>query len=701
MLKTERKKILLLSLIVVCVMLLSIVSYVSNIKKNLLRSIKLMLNENAEENIDDFKKAIDDRIELLKCINIRSFDIEQNKYFNELEIINLNDLVDSKYYKELIKDKICIYKMGAYIRIMILKDNYVLSAKCTPSSFDSIFIEQDFNGYVASYFLDDSGEIILKNIGKKSLNLAYDHKDFLAVILGLNFKTRDETKKLINDLNHKKNGFCEFKYGDKNYVLNYKTVGINKWYLFSIVEKNILNMQAKNILLETKKLLFINLGAVILLTGYLLFVNRNYLLKIKLTGQKLNLLIENIPGGVITKLNNNNFDLIYVSDGFLNLINYSRDEIKNFFDDKYLKMIYLDDIDLLKKSLLEQVNKKNNFDISYRIKKKNGEIIWLAERGKLIDKYIYSVVLDITEQKNILDELKVSSEKYQLIAEESDSIIFEIDLKTGLAISNDNFKKMLGFDLPVNGFPENAIKQKLIYRDDIKVLYDLVKNINASKNFCELEFRIKNKAQEFIWINLFIKLIFSGQKLIRAVGKIKNINATKIKQEELKVSAEIDLLTGLYNKITSEKLIDKYLLSEGKNKINALFAIDIDNFKSVNDNFGHLAGDKVLVEIAQKLKNIFRGTDIIARFGGDEFIVFIKDIKNSDLIKQKAEKIIKDIKCDLGKNESCIISASVGIAIYPEAGTDFKNLYKNADDALYKVKENGKNSWLSFKAKKK
>ena len=88
------------------------------------------------------------------------------------------------------------------------------------------------------------------------MNLAYDHKDFLAVILGLNFKTGDEAKKLISDLNHKKNAFCEFKYGSKNYVLNYKTVGINKWYLFSIVEKNILNIQARNILLETKKLLF-------------------------------------------------------------------------------------------------------------------------------------------------------------------------------------------------------------------------------------------------------------------------------------------------------------------------------------------------------------------------------------------------------------------------------------------------------------
>ena len=699
--KDERKKILLLSLILLGVMFLSVLFYVSNIKKKLLYSLKIILDENAKENIDDLKRAIDDRIEFLKNIDVKNFDIEQNKYFDDLEIINRNGVGESEFYNELLKNKICIRKINYQIEIMLLKNNYVLCAKCNLKDLNNIFMEQDFNGYVANYFINNAGQIILKNIGNRSLNLAYEENNFLGIVLGLNFKTDNEAEKMICDLKNKKDGFCEFEYNSRNYVLSYKIVGINDWYLFSIVEKNILNAQEKNILLETKKLLFINLGTVVLFTAYLLFVNKKYLSEIKKTSEKLNLLMENIPGGVLTKLNNKYFDLIYISDGFLGLVDYSRDEIKSFFCDKYLNMIYSDDVDLLKKSISEHVKEKNNFGISYRIKKKNGKIIWVAERGKLIDKYIYSVVLDITEQKNILDELKVSNEKYKLIAEESDSIIFEINLKTGLAISQDNFKKMLGFDLAVNGFPENAIKKKLIYHEDIKVLYDLVKDINTSQDFYEIEFRIKNKSEKFIWLNLFIKLIFDRRKLVKAVGKIKNINDIKIKQEELKVSAEIDLLTGLYNKVTSEELIDKYLLSDGKNKISALFAIDLDNFKNVNDNLGHLKGDKVLVDVAQKLKNIFRKTDIIARFGGDEFIIFAKDIGSIDLIPKKAEKIIKDIKCEVDGNKTCVISASIGVAIYPEAGTDFKNLYKNADDVLYQAKKSGKNAWLLFKIKKK
>ena len=204
---------------------------------------------------------------------------------------------------------------------------------------------------------------------------------------------------------------------------------------------------------------------------------------------------------------------------------------------------------------------------------------------------------------------------------------------------------------------------------------------------------------------MFIKLIFDdradNKKLIKAVGKIKNINDLKREQEKLKVNAEIDLLTGLYNKITNQKLIDEYLSSEGKNKKSVLFAIDIDNFKGVNDNLGHLKGDKVLIDVANKLKKIFRKTDIIARFGGDEFMIFVKNIEDDNFIEVKAQEIIKNIKCEVENNKKCIISASVGVAIYPEAGIDFKNLYKNADDALYQAKKSGKDIWRLFKNKKK
>ena len=684
----------------------SVFDYVTNLDKKLIKSAKVFLNQNSNQTINDFKKKIDIKKKILKRKlenkSIKNLNIVPNEHFAKIETKSVNQVKNEKYYHELMENKSFISKTADKIIIMVLKDNLVLFGECDLKTFDGLF-DQELNGGIAKYFLDDTGEIILKNTTQ--INFDSEQNNFLAKIFDFEFKNQDDQKKMIADLKNKNDGFCEFKIGNENYFLNYKSVGINNWYLISIMEKDILEAQAKNILRDTKKLLLIDLSAVIFLMGYIIFVNKKYLFEIKRTGAKLNLLIENIPGGVLTRINNNDFDLVYISEGFLNLINYERDEIKNFFDDKYVNIIFLDDINLLKKNIVERTKEKNNFDVTYRLKKKNGQIIWIAERGKIIDKYIYSVVIDISERKNILDKLKISNEKYKLIAEESDSLIFEVDLKTGLAISDDNFNQMLGFDLPVNNFPENAINKKLIHEDDIKILYDLVKNLSAEKDFYEIEFRIKNKSHEFIWISLFIKLIFDdradNKKLIKAVGKIKNINDLKREQEKLKVNAEIDLLTGLYNKITNQKLIDEYLSSEGKNKKSVLFAIDIDNFKGVNDNLGHLKGDKVLIDVANKLKKIFRKTDIIARFGGDEFMIFVKNIEDDNFIEVKAQEIIKNIKCEVENNKKCIISASVGVAIYPEAGIDFKNLYKNADDALYQAKKSGKDIWRLFKNKKK
>ena len=192
----------------------------------------------------------------------------------------------------------------------------------------------------------------------------------MAKIFDFEFKNPDDQKQMIADLKNKNDGFFEFRFGNENYFLNYKSVGINNWYLISIMEKDILEAQAKNILHDTKKLLFIDLSAIIFLMGYIIFVNKKYLFEIKKTGEKLNLLIENIPGGVLRRINNKDFDLVYISDGFLNLLNYSRDEIKNFFDDKYVNIIFLDDINLLKKNIDGQTKEKNNFDVTYRLKKK-------------------------------------------------------------------------------------------------------------------------------------------------------------------------------------------------------------------------------------------------------------------------------------------------------------------------------------------
>ena len=167
------------------------------------------------------------------------------------------------------------------------------------------------------------------------------------------------------------------------------------------------------------------------------------------------------------------------------------------------------------------------------------------------------------------------------------------------------------------------------------------------------------------------------------------------KQEQLEVKADTDLLTGLNNKLATERKIKEYI-EKNPNSQSMMFVLDIDNFKKINDTMGHAFGDEVLRSLGKQIGVLFRATDIIGRAGGDEFIIFLKGIKDTESIKKEAKKVedfFKDFKA--GEYTKYSATASIGVAIFPKEGDSFENIYKAADKALYKAKERGKNQ-LAF-----
>ncbi|MGL4594994.1 MAG: diguanylate cyclase, partial [Thermoguttaceae bacterium] len=219
------------------------------------------------------------------------------------------------------------------------------------------------------------------------------------------------------------------------------------------------------------------------------------------------------------------------------------------------------------------------------------------------------------------------------------------------------------------------------------------------RNFNDVRLRILDSNGKYHWCN------FSGISLADIKGRpkrsivfVENIDEQVQKEQILANKAEKDQLTGLYNKSTTETLI-KATLTDRKNVsgVHGLMIIDADNFKQVNDRLGHQWGDDVLVDVSQKLKPIFRADDIVGRVGGDEFFVFMKNYGDTKLLQSKAEEICEAFRNTYNEGDvSVSISASVGIATYPEHGTDFESLYKNADTALYITKEKGKNCYTLF-----
>lgn len=169
--------------------------------------------------------------------------------------------------------------------------------------------------------------------------------------------------------------------------------------------------------------------------------------------------------------------------------------------------------------------------------------------------------------------------------------------------------------------------------------------------------------------------------------------------EKVKMEASTDYLTKLYNRFGLETEIRNYL-NINRDSISAFILIDLDNFKAVNDTFGHDKGDECLREVASILKNRFRSSDIIARLGGDEFVIFMKNIKNERIILSNISKLLKELRITYSDGENVVtISASIGIAYIPRDAVDFSGIYKKADEALYYVKNNNKNNYFIYNKK--
>ena len=182
------------------------------------------------------------------------------------------------------------------------------------------------------------------------------------------------------------------------------------------------------------------------------------------------------------------------------------------------------------------------------------------------------------------------------------------------------------------------------------------------------------------------------------IGLVSDVTERYLLRQELERRSRTDALTELLNKKTSEDLI-RLVLKESleAHTCCALLMIDVDNFKRINDSFGHAAGDRVLAAIGRVLRDSSRATDVAGRAGGDEFVMLLRDIPSPNIARRTAERIGEKVARIFADDPIAeYVSLSIGIAMFPEHGTDFDTLYRTADSALYHVKVNGKSGCQMF-----
>ncbi|MCC0764644.1 MULTISPECIES: sensor domain-containing diguanylate cyclase [unclassified Clostridioides] len=317
----------------------------------------------------------------------------------------------------------------------------------------------------------------------------------------------------------------------------------------------------------------------------------------------------------------------------------------------------------------------------------------------IIDKTKLSMKYEILEQEIIhKEELRLSNERYKIIVEQTDSVVFEWNAKENKSFVSQAWNEKFGYSSKCDNLLKEIMDKELVHQEDYSGFEEFLKCIKENNKHNQVIYRLKKSNGEYLWCRTSVTKIFNDEnELLKVVGVIVDVDSDIKKYEELKTRAESDSLTNIYNKGTFEKLVEEVISTNKSNKKDALFIIDLDDFKEINDNFGHPFGDFVLKTFAEKIQDSFGNEDLVGRIGGDEFVVYMQDYHSEVNLHKKAKelnRVLYENYNDL--SFSFEASVSIGIARHPQNGNSFLELFKNADRALYNVKASGKNSYCLF-----
>lgn len=335
----------------------------------------------------------------------------------------------------------------------------------------------------------------------------------------------------------------------------------------------------------------------------------------------------------------------------------------------------------------EDLKERLKFSKTFTSQKQN-EDTWLESTFYIVsDEFIIHICDDITEQK----EKELQLEQYAIFFENSNEGIIITDFKSKILSVNRAFSRITGYrkDEVIGKKPsilKSGIHDKNFYID----MWDSLKH-NLS---WQGEIWNKRKNGEIYPEWLSIAKVFNpkyNEEFYIAI--FTDVTSLKEADKKLYFYANHDVLTKLANRVQFEAYLKSNIEScKRRNDKLALFFIDLDKFKDINDTYGHSVGDDMLRTVAKRLEQSIRKEDFIARLGGDEFVLIIKDVKNEDDMLHLAKKINDNVKEPIQiADKVFFMSLSIGIAIFPEHGNDCEDLIKFADAAMYETKEAGRN----------
>ncbi len=303
----------------------------------------------------------------------------------------------------------------------------------------------------------------------------------------------------------------------------------------------------------------------------------------------------------------------------------------------------------------------------------------INEHGKEL---LYLSLMDITPLHQLTNELQKERDFSSALSALSDTAFFDYDIGKRSMRFSKKFAELLGVPEVIENYPDSDVKRN--HFDDTAVFFmqsDIQNSL--SKNYAR-ELKVTLANGDIAWYFCSYTIICDiKEKKERLIGKMIDVTGRHAHLSQDDISQTKDMLTDLYNKTTTERLIQDHLNFAPRTELGAFFIIELQNFKDINEQLGNVYSDVCIKEVAELLSCTFRTIDIIGRAGGNKFFVFIKNYKEKAVLERKIQELLIGLEKTYVKQDLRMdLSTSVGVSLYPEDGHDFATLHGKADKAL-------------------
>ena len=419
--------------------------------------------------------------------------------------------------------------------------------------------------------------------------------------------------------------------------------------------------------------------------------------------RSLTTLISNLPGYVYRVANDSNYTAEFISEGVFAITGYRQTE---YLFDRTISCgqeIHADDRDSVWEIVQQALVQHQPYECEYRIITKTGDLKWVWERGQgIFDDdgtllHLEGFVTDVSERKQAETALRESEERFRLVTENMSDLVCLHSPDGRYLYVTPSSQLLLGYR------PEELIGTDpygLFHPEDRDRIRQQSHQRVLAGNLMAITYRMQTKSGAFIWLETITKPILDDSGQVIHLQTISRDVTDRVRVEErLRHDTRHDTLTNLPNRNFLMERIDLALKRTRRYPSSqfALLFLDLDNFKVINDSLGHLAGDQLLIYVADKLLGFIRATDLAARLGGDEFVILLEDITNLEEAIRVADRIGEDLRLPLMLNgREIVVSTSIGIVGSSSLHQRPDDLMRDADIAMYRAKASGRARYAIF-----